>query len=291
MSPNVYNPKVHNKKLLTILVLGAIIIMFLVRGILYQNGTIEDMQTLEPEKIQERAAGYEVQIAAGAADGQNGTGAAQQDSGDSQRSSADHVSFGGTILDGRKQSTKEDNFTLTIVTSSEAAVPEAGRSYGTKNSGTGGSSDSSADKDDGTESSAYEAVAVTLPDGSQADGSVLYVDPDEGFAFVQCEYPTEVDAYYSRDILERLAADDPVYVLEDGTLRTGKAVSTKQAISGIGSDLTVTAFDTSGSGLKAGTGLYGTGGNYLGMFLRQSEDGNYVFASAVDIMKLLKQEL
>lgn len=274
MNSNVYNPKVHNKKLLTILVFAAIVVMFLVRAVLYQNGTIEDMQTLEPEKIRERAAQYEVQVSVVNAGGQSSP-------------AAEGTSFGGTILDGRKQSTKEENFTLTIATSAEAAVP----------TGNTGNTPGSSDDPDGTvknekvESSVYEPVAITLPDGTQADGSVLYVDPDSGFAFVQCEFPTEVEAYYSRDILERLTADDPVYVLQDGNLLTGKTAATKQEISGIGSDLTVVSFDASAPRINPGSGLYGTGGNYLGMYLQQSDDGKAAFASAVDIMKVLKQEL
>lgn len=283
MTSKVYNPKIHHKKLLTVLIFIAIIAMFLIRGILYQTGTLERMQTLDPEEIRERIAQYEVQVTftKNKTSGALGTDA----------SGAESYRYGGTILDGRKESAGEDNYTLTIAT----ALPDGTDWAGTDEEGQNGEGAEALDAASSDETGAdgnvpySQEIKVTLPDGSEVSGSILYTDASSHLALIQCECPTETDVYYSRDILERLAAGDTVYSLRDGVLAEGNVTQVKAAVSGVGTDLT--AVDMGAAEEVPGTGFYGTSGNYLGMILQNTEDGNTICVSAVDIIKVLNQEL
>lgn len=322
MTPNIYNPKIHNKKLLVILLAAAIAAMFLIRGILYQNGTLESMQTLSPEKLEERISGYEVQIAvsAGSSAAENTGNTENTERAENGSSGDGTVRFGGTILDGRKQSTRDENFTLTIVTAVKAVQSgDSGQASGDDlAAGQNSGNDPAAGIGSGQEEES-SGITVTLPDGTEAEGTVLYVDGDAGIAFVQCLCPSEIEAYYSRDILERLEAGDAVYAYEAGALEEGRLIAEGQILSGIGSDLMVADFgaaggeDTAqagtagssnvrstttggtGSSVRAdilpGSGLYGTSGNYLGMILQNTDGGQTACVSAVDIVRALNQEL
>lgn len=126
---NLYNHKIRNKKLVGTIVIAVILGMFVLRGVLLGSGTIEKMYTLEPDELHAALSKYEVTIRA-----------LQEDGGIV-------LDGGGTILDGRKSSSKDENFTLTIAAAAQVV----------------GDSDS---------------VTVVLPDGSSVKGIVVRPETD-----------------------------------------------------------------------------------------------------------------
>ena len=239
---NLYNHKIRNKRLVGSIVFAVILLLFLVRGLLLQSGTIDKLYTLDADQLHTALAKYEVTI--------------------QSQSEAGTVLGGGTILDGRKASTKDENYTLTIVTAAHVV----------------GDCDS---------------VTVTLPDGTTAEGAVIYRETAAGsvsdIAFIQCQYAEEVDVYYSRDILGRLSDGDPAYVLKDGELVSGSVTDTDASIEGIGADLLLS--DIGSENGMSGSGLYGKSGNYLGMIVQGTEDGTAACISATEIVSLLNQQV
>ncbi len=226
---NLYNHKIGNKKLFTFVVLAALLGMFLIRAILLGNGTIERMYTLEPDALHDALTKYEVTI--------------------QSEQSGSTVTGGGTILDGRKNSTKDAQYTLTIATARHV---------------TGDA----------------ETVSVILPDGTETEGTVVAAGGENtgetsDLVFVQCLCEEELDGYYSRDLLERLQAEDPAYVLkrsvEEKILVSGVIRSVGSSVDGIGEDLILA--DIGGESGMSGSGLYGKSGNYLGMMVQGTDDG------------------
>lgn len=218
---NLYHQKIKNKKAVGVLAVAVIAAMFLLRGVLLQNGTIDRINTLEPDALHETLEKYEVGIL-GEAGGE------------------------GTILDGRKQSTKEENFTLTIATAAHVVGDQ-------KN------------------------VTVTFSDGTTAEGTVLSSDDRTDLALVQCLCSEEKEVYYSRDLLGRLSAGDPVYALKgsaDRSLVSGTMEETGVSVDGIGENLILA--DIGGENGMSGGGLYGKAGNYLGMIVQGTQDGKVV---------------
>lgn len=226
---NLYNHKIGNKRLFTIVVLAALLGMFLIRAVLLQNGTIERMYTLEPDALHAALSQYEVTI--------------------QSEQSGNTVTGGGTILDGRKNSTKDAQYTLTIATALHV-VGDA------------------------------QTVCVIMPDGTKVEGTVTAANAEqtgegEDLAFVQCLWEEEIDGYYSRDLLERLKEEDPAYALKQSggekSLVSGGIRSVGSRVDGIGEDLILA--DIGGTEGMSGSGLYGKSGNYLGMIVQGTEDG------------------
>ena len=224
---NVYNHRIHNKKLFITITVAVIAGMFLVRGILLQNGTIDGLYTLDADELHSALSKYEVTI-------QN-IGAGET------------VTGGGTILDGRKLSTKDEQFTLTIATA--AHVVEGA-----------------------------ESVMVTMPDGTQVEAAVVRIESNESddstdssdigdgdstsgdldLAFVQCLWDEEIEAYYSRDLLERTQTEDAAYALkfigDNKELTSGTVSAVDAAVDGIGEDLILA--DIGSENGMSGSGLY-----------------------------------
>ena len=241
---NLYNHKIRNKKLVGTIVVAAILGMFVLRGVLLGSGTIEKMYTLEPEALHSAISKYEVTIQL-TQDGKEAIPAG-----------------GGTILDGRKSSSKEENFTLTIAAAAQAV----------------GESDS---------------VTVVLPDGSSATGTVVRPETEGASSlagevvFVQCSCPDELDVYYSRDRLERLTAGDEAYALKSAELISGEITDAGAQVPGLGDSMLLTNIECE-DGLS-GSGLYGKAGNYLGMILQGTGDGQTACISGQEIVTLLNQ--
>ncbi len=234
---NLYNHKIKNKKAVTAAAVLVILAMFLLRGVLLRNGTIDRMYTLEPDALHDAVSKYEVTVR------------------------ADGVTGAGTILDGRKQSTKDENYTLTVATAAHVA--------------------------DGA-----DAVQLVLADGTQLDAKVISSDPEQDLAFLQCSWPEELEVYYSRDILDRLAAQDPVYALKGADhdeLVSGTVTNPEASVDGIGQDL-ILADIGSESGMSGG-GLYGKAGNYLGMIVQGTGDGTAACIPADTVMEKMKEVL
>lgn len=230
---NIYNHKIGNKKLFTAVVLAVVAGMFLVRVILLKTGTLDRMYTLEPDALHDALVKYEVTI--------------------QSTQSGKTVTGGGTILDGRKQSTKDEKYTLTVATAAHV-VGDA------------------------------ETVTVTMPDGTVIEGTVVAAEDTSedkagtqaaDVAFVQCLWEEELDGYYSRDLLERVQAGDSAYALKkdgtEGSLVSGTITSVDCAVDGVGEDLILA--DIGGENGMSGSGLYGKSGNYLGMIIQGTEDG------------------
>ena len=231
---NIYNHKIKNKKAMTAIVLAVIAAMFLIRGLLLKNGTIDRMYTLEPDELHKALSGYEVVLHAGG------------------------VSGSGTILDARKHSTKDEKFTLTIAT----AAHVVGES---------------------------KEAEVLLPDGTKETGTVLSSDAETDLAFVQCLFEEELEVYYSRDLLDRLAEEDPVYALKGenhSDLVSGTLLNTRFSEDGIGEELLLS--DIGGENGMSGGGLYGKSGNYLGMIVQGTEDGKCACIPASTVMEAMK---
>lgn len=243
---NLYNHKIRNKKLVGTIVIAAILGMFVLRGVLLGSGTIEKMYTLEPDALHSALSKYEVTIRSTQKDGKT------------------ILTGGGTILDGRKNSSKEENFTLTIATA--ACI------VGDSNT-----------------------VTVTLPDGSNAEGTVIRPEtgdvssPEAEVIFVQCSYADELDVYYSRDILTRLSAGDAAYALKGTELISGEIADADASVSGLGDSLILTKIECEEG--MSGAGLYGKAGNYLGMLLQETEDGFTACISGQEVVTLLNQVL
>ena len=221
--------KVKNKNALGLFAVAAIAAMFLIRYILLQTGAIDEMYTLDEEELYAALDAYEVSVSCSLSGGK-----VQE--------------AGGTILDGRKISTGDEDYTLTIVTS-YAAVGAA------------------------VSEEEEAGVTVTLPDSSQADGAIIAWNEEGGYALIQCRYPEELEVYYSRDILYRLDEEEPLYVLAYGEVLSGTGAQTDSGADGIGEDLIRGQLELSEEMILAGSGLYGKSGNYLGMVLRGEEDG------------------
>ena len=215
---NIYNHKIKNKKAMTAIVLAVIAAMFLIRGLLLKNGTIDRMYTLEPDELHKALSGYEVVLHAGG------------------------VSGSGTILDARKHTTKDEKFT-----------------------------------------------EILLPDGTKETGTVLSSDAETDLAFVQCLFEEELEVYYSRDLLDRLAEEDPVYALKGenhSDLVSGTLLNTRFSEDGIGEELMLS--DIGGENGMSGGGLYGKSGNYLGMIVQGTEDGKCACIPASTVMEAMK---
>lgn len=237
--------KVENKRSFGLFAVIVIAAMFLIRYILLETGTIDEMYTLEEDELCSALAAYEVAISCLSPD-------------------AETENAGGTILDGRKISTGDENYTLTIVTSYAAVVSAA----------------SASDSGEGT-----TVITVTLPDGTESEGAVIAWNESGGYALIQCLYPEELEVYYSRDILYRLSEEEPVYILWNDEVLSGSAPQTDVDADGIGKDLIAASLDDAqtGSGIAAGSGFYGKSGNYLGMVLDVTEDGT-VYAVPGDVI-------
>lgn len=234
---NLYNHKIKNKKAVTVVVILVIFAMFLLRGVLLQNGTIDRMYTLEPDALHDAMSKYEVIVR------------------------SDGVAGAGTILDGRKQSAQDENYTLTVVTAAHVA----------------GSADT---------------VQMVLPDGTKLDARVLSSDKEQDFAFLQFAWPEELEVYYSRDILGRLAAQDPAYALKGADhdeLVSGTVKDPSASVDGIGEDLILA--DIGGESGMSGGGLYGKAGNYLGMIMQETGDGTAACIPADTVMAEMKKVL
>lgn len=243
---NLYNHKIRNKKLVGTIVIAAILGMFVLRGLLLGNGTIEKLYTLEPDELRAALSKYEVAIQVLQEDEQTA------------------LIGGGTILDGRKSSSKDENFTLTIAAASKVV----------------GDSDS---------------VTVVLPDGSSVKGIVVRPETDaaesmaEDVVFVQCGCPNELDVYYSRDRLDRLAAGDEAYALQNAELISGEITDASAQASESGDSMILT--DVGYEDGMSGSGLYGKAGNYLGMILQGTDDGLTACISGREVVTLLNQIL
>ncbi len=253
---NIYNHKIHNKKLFITIAAAIIIGMFVIRAILLQTGTIDRLYTLDADELHSALAKYEVTI-------QN-------------TQSGQTISGGGTILDGRKSSTKDETFTLTIATA-EHVVANA------------------------------DSVTVTMPDGTQVEGTVLHLNTDAtalnsgsaadsaktvlpDLAFIQCQWADEIEAYYSRDLLERVEAENAAYALKtngsskDLTAGTVKAVDA--TVDGLGEDLILA--DIGSENGMSGSGLYGKSGNYIGLIIQGTEDGTAACISADTVVQYMQ---
>ena len=234
---NLYNHKIKNKKAVTAAAIVVILAMFLLRGVLLRNGTIDRMYTLEPDALHDAMSKYEVIVR------------------------ADGAAGAGTILDGRKQSTKDENYTLTVATAAHVV---------------GGA----------------DAVQLTLSDGTKLDAKVLSSDPERDLAFLQCSWKEELEVYYSRDILDRLAPQDPVYALKGenhDALVSGSVTDPSASVDGIGEDLILA--DIGGESGMSGGGLYGKSGNYLGMIVQGTGDGTAACIPADTVMAEMKKVL
>lgn len=233
---NLYHQKIKNKKAVGILTVAVILALFLLRGVLLQNGTIDRMYTLEPDQLHEAMAKYEVRIS-GEAGG------------------------AGTILDGRKQSSRETEYTLTIATAAHVVGND-------------------------------DKVSVSFSDGTTAEGSVLYMDEEQDLALIQCLCSEEKEVYYSRDLLERLAPEDAAYAIkgdEKESMVSGTITDPSAQVDGIGSDLILA--DIGGENGMSGGGLYGKAGNYLGMIVQGTQEGSVVCIPASTVMDEMKQHI
>ncbi len=243
---NLYNHKIRNKKLVGTIVIAVILGMFVLRGVLLGSGTIEKMYTLEPDELRAALSKYEVTIRALQEDGEV------------------VLDGGGTILDGRKSSSKDENFTLTIAAAAQVV----------------GDSDS---------------VTVVLPDGSSVKGTVARPETDTAgslageVAFVQCSCPDELDVYYSRDRLDRLTTGDEAYALQNEELISGEITDASAQASESGDSMILT--DVGYEDGMSGSGLYGKAGNYLGMILQGTDDGLTACISGREVVTLLNQIL
>ena len=253
------NYKVQNKKAFGIFAVVVIAAMFLIRYILLESGTIDAMYTLDEEELYSALTAYEVGVeVSGSADRSDTDSDADMDAetsaATSETASEDEESLresdsaeavgGGTILDARKNSTSDEEYTLTIVASLDV-----------------------------TGTTAQErGITVTLPDGSGSAASVIAFNESAGYALIQCLCPDELEVYYSVDILYRLAAEEPVYVLDAGAVIGGTVTETDTDLEDVGEGLIEASLDSSVSDAVIGAGLYGKSGNYLGMIV--ASDGN-----------------
>ena len=154
--------KVKDKKALGLFAAAVVILMFVIRFILVSNGTIDEMYTLDEEELAQALTAYEVTVVAVSSSGE------------------ETYVGGGTILDARKASTSDEDYTLTIA----AALSITG-----------------------TEDE-ERLLTVTLPDGTTESAELTAFDEEDGYALIQCLYAEELEVYYSRDILYRLAGED-----------------------------------------------------------------------------------
>ena len=230
--------KVKDKKALGLFAAAVVILMFVIRYFLLSSGTIEEMYTLEEDELSDALTSCEVILTACSASGD-----------------AEYVG-GGTILDARKNSASDEDYTLTIA----AALSVTGTS------------------DEARE------ITVTLPDGTTADAALIAFYEGDGFALIQCSFPEEVEVYYSRDILYRLTESEPVYVLSDGVVMEGSVTDPDAQAGGTEDNLIESAMESAVPDALAGAGLYGKSGNYLGMILDAGEDGRSVQSIPADII-------
>lgn len=219
--------------------------MFLIRWILYSNGTIDDMYTLDEDELLSSLESAEVTIEVVSPDG------------------SEREIGAGTILDGRKNSTDEENYTLTIASSMDLT---------------------------GIDSEAVE-IEVTLPDGTITKGELFAYGEEEGYVLLQCECVDELEVYYSEDLLYRLEEDDPAYILVEGEV-VPYEITDKDAVTSMGEELIFSSLEeeVNQQALK-GCGLYGKSGNYLGLIIQVEEGGDVYAVPGNVIMKGLNAAL
>lgn len=230
--------KVKDKKALGLFAAAVVILMFVIRYILVSNGTIDAMYTLDEDELVQALTAYEVTVVAVSSSGE------------------ETYVGGGTILDARKTSTSDEDYTLTIA----AALSVTG-----------------------TEDE-ERRISVTLPDGATESAALAAVDEDDGYALIQCLYAEELEVYYSRDILYRLAGEDPIYVLSEESVVGGTVTATDSAEDGAEDELIAAALEETVSDTVRGAGLYGKSGNYLGLILDVGEDGLTLRTIPADII-------
>ena len=230
--------KVKDKKALGLFAAAVVILMFVIRYILVSNGTIDEMYTLDADELSEALNAYEVTVVA--------------------RSSSGEETYvgGGTILDARKASTSDSEYTLTIA----AALSVIGT------------------KEDA------RSITITLPDGTEAAATPAAFDEEDGYALIQCQYAEELEVYYSRDILYRLSGEDPIYVLSDASVVGGTVTSADPTADDAGDEMIAAALVETVSDAVRGAGLYGKSGNYLGLILGVEEDGVTLRAIPGDVI-------
>ena len=231
--------KVKDKKALGLFAAAVVIIMFVIRYFLLSSGTIDEMYTLDEDELSDAITAYEVIVAA-------------------EDLSENEVTYvgGGTILDARKASASDEEYTLTIA----AALSVTGTSGEAR------------------------AITVTLPDGTAADAVLIAFHEGDGYALIQCSFPEEAEVYYSRDILYRLAEDEPVYVLSDGVIIEGSVTDPDAEAPGSEEDVIESLMEFSLPDTLTGAGLYGKSGNYLGMILETGEDGTLLYSIPGDVI-------
>ena len=230
--------KVKDKKALGLFAAAVVILMFVIRFILVSNGTIDEMYTLDEEELAQALTAYEVTVVAVSSSGE------------------ETYVGGGTILDARKASTSDEDYTLTIA----AALSITG-----------------------TEDE-ERLLTVTLPDGTTESAELTAFDEEDGYALIQCLYAEELEVYYSRDILYRLAGEDPIYVLSDESVVEGTVTATDLTVDEVEDELIAAALGETVSDTVRGAGLYGKSGNYLGLILDTGEDGAVLRAIPGDII-------
>lgn len=94
-----FSPK--TKKLLTFIAIALVALMFVVRGILMQNGTLDEMLTRTPEEIAARVNKVQMTITSGSRTGM------------------------GTAIDSFKNSTKEETFSTYLITANHVVIDPA----------------------------------------------------------------------------------------------------------------------------------------------------------------------
>ena len=249
------SPQQRRKRMLLVLVV--IIILFAGRIVMMRTGVLRSIVELEPQALKERIERSEARVLC---DNRAGT---------------------GTIVDVRKNSLKETDYTCTIVTAAHIILPED-------------TADTSAASDTGTESA--KAISIVLQEGDEPIEALLVAANRElDAAVIRCRLPESdfktthdadlLEVLFSRDALARIAKDDKVYcVSPDGALYSGVYVSGDITVEGIGDHrMAVLCENTEG---MSGAGVYDVSGDYLGMITAGSTDGVTACVPAADVMRL-----
>ncbi len=236
------SPQQRRKRMLLVLVV--IIILFAGRIVMMRTGVLRSIVELGPQELKERIERSEVRVQCA---GRAGT---------------------GTIVDVRKNSLKETDYTCTIVTAAHVVLPES-------------------------ESS---GITVILQEGGEPLAADL-IAADSGLdaAVIRCRLPGTdfrsaheadlLEVLFSRDALARIAKDDKVYcVSTKGALISGIYVSGDIMIEGIGEHRMAVLCENA-EGMSGG-GIYDVSGDYLGMITAGSTDGITACIPAADVMRL-----
>ena len=128
---------------------------------------------------------------------------------------------------------------------------------------------------DGFESEEGEHPGViTLPDGQEIHGEVIYLDSRRDFGFVKAEAEYTHSVYFSEDYLYQMQPDALLYYenRDNSELYAGSYLG--RQVEAAGQDGTFLAFlGTSEEGMS-GSGVYAANGYYLGTIVAGSEDGS-----------------